>query len=182
MPRSLIKLSRFLSLVLRHKPGVIGLSLDRGGWADVAELLSAAQRAGVPLTPDVLRQIVAEDDKQRYLFSEDGRRIRASQGHSIPVDLGLESVMPPEVLFHGTAQRFLDSIRQQGLVPRGRQHVHLSSDEATALKVGQRHGEPVVLIVQAKRMQADNLRFYRSANGVWLTEKVPIEYIVFPAS
>jgi putative RNA 2'-phosphotransferase len=125
----------------------------------------------VPLTLNLVRQIVAEDDKQRYAISEDGRRIRASQGHSIPVDLGLEPATPPERLYHGTAQRFFDGIRQQGLVPKGRQHVHLSADESTAIKVGRRYGEPIILIVNAAQMHHDGFKLYRSANGVWLTER-----------
>jgi putative RNA 2'-phosphotransferase len=177
MDARLVKISRFISMVLRHKPHTISLTLDAGGWASVDELISGAQRTNVPLTLDLLRQIVAEDDKQRYTFSEDGLRIRASQGHSIPVDLGLEAVTPPDRLYHGTARRFLESIQQQGLIAKGRQYVHLSADEATALKVGRRHGEPIVLVVKADRMQRDGLKFYRSANGVWLTDRVPAKYL-----
>ncbi len=177
MDAILVKISRFISLVLRHKPQVIGLTLDASGWAPVDELISGALRAKVPLTLDLLRQIVAEDDKQRYTFSEDGLRIRASQGHSISVALGLEPVTPPDRLYHGTAQRFLNSIRQQGLIAKGRQYVHLSVDEATAVKVGRRHGEPIVLVVKADRMQRDGFKFYRSANGVWLIDRVPVEYL-----
>lgn len=125
----------------------------------------------------MLRQIVKEDGKQRYAFSANGQRIRASQGHSIQVDLGLEPSTPPERLYHGTARRFLDSIRQQGLVAKGRQYVHLSADEHTAVKVGRRHGEPIVLVVLAARMQHDGFKFYRSANGVWLTDHVPVDYL-----
>jgi putative RNA 2'-phosphotransferase len=177
MNASLVKISRFISLVLRHKPQVIGLTLDAGGWASVDDLISGTQRARVPLTLDRLQQIVAKDDKQRYTFSDDGLRIRASQGHSIKVDLELESITPPDRLYHGTARRFLDSIRQQGLIAKGRQYVHLSADEATALKVGRRHGEPIVLVVKADRMQRGGFKFYRSANGVWLIDRVPVEYL-----
>jgi len=176
MDAKLIRISRFISLVLRHKPQTIGLTLDAGGWASVDELISGAQRAKVPLTPELLRQIVAENDKQRFAFSEDGSRIRASQGHSITVDLELEPITPPERLYHGTARHFLDSIQQQGLIAKGRQYVHLSADEATAIKVGRRHGEPIVLVVDAARMKQDGFKFYRSANGVWLTARVPAKY------
>ena len=177
MDARLVKISRFISMVLRHKPHTIGLTLDAGGWASVDDLISGAQRARVPLTLDLLRQIVAENDKQRFSFSEDGLRIRASQGHSIPVDLGLEAVLPPDRLYHGTARRFLDSILLHGLIAKGRQYVHLSADEATAIKVGRRHGEPIVLVVDAARMEHDGLKFYRSANGVWLTDRVPAKYL-----
>lgn len=177
MDARLVKMSRFISLVLRHKPHTIDLALDAGGWASVEELIAGAQRAHVPLTIELLRRIVAENDKQRFTLSEDGLRIRANQGHSIAVDLGLEAVPPPERLYHGTARRFLGSIQRQGLVAKGRQHVHLSADEATALNVGCRHGAPIVLMVDAARMQRDGITFYRSANGVWLTEQVPVEYL-----
>jgi putative RNA 2'-phosphotransferase len=180
MDKKLVRISKFLSLVLRHKPETIGLSLDRRGWARVDELIAAANRAGVPLDQALLRQVVEQNDKQRFALSHDGLRIRASQGHSLPVDLGLEPLVPPQFLYHGTASRFLNSIRRQGLVPRGRMHVHLSPDEPTALRVGKRHGKPVVLTVQAGRMHRDGFRFYLSANGVWLTGKVPVEYLVFP--
>jgi putative RNA 2'-phosphotransferase len=176
----LVEISKFLSLVLRHKPETIGLSIDQGGWAQVAELLSAAKRAGISLNKEVLRQVVAQNDKQRFSFSADHLKIRANQGHSIPVDLGLEPLIPPEFLFHGTATRFLLCIRHQGLLPKGRRHVHLSPDEHTAVKVGQRHGNPIVLTIQAGRMHEYGFQFYRSANGVWLTDKVPGEYIIFP--
>lgn len=180
MQKKIIRLSKFLSLVLRHQPQVAGLSLDPGGWARVDELLAGARRAGLPLDEATLRQVVEQNDKQRFAFSADGLKIRASQGHSIPVDLGLEPLTPPELLYHGTATRFLDHIRRQGLVPGNRNHVHLSPDEHTATKVGQRHGRPVVLTVQAGHMHQDGHRFYLSANGVWLANHVPVEYLVFP--
>jgi putative RNA 2'-phosphotransferase len=180
MRRKLVRASRFLSLVLRHKPQVIGLTLDPSGWASVDELLEKAKQAGVSLDLALLQRVVAQNDKQRFALSADGLRIRANQGHSLPVDLGLEALAPPELLYHGTATRFLASIRRQGLVPGKRNHVHLSPDAHTALKVGRRHGEPVVLRVRAGRMHARGARFYRSANGVWLVEKVPAEHLVFP--
>ncbi len=171
-----------MSLVLRHKPSTVGLTLDAGGWTQVDELLAAAQKDGVPLDKDVLRQVIEQNDKQRFLLSEDGLRIRANQGHSIPVDLGLEPLIPPELLFHGTATRFFKSIRKQGLLPKGRHQVHLSPDEPTAIKVGQRHGKPIVLTVRAGQMYERGFKFYRSANGVWLTDKVPFEFLFFPDS
>ena len=180
MNKQIVRTSKFLSLVLRHKPERIGLTLDQGGWARVDELIAAANRAGVPLDEALLRQVVEQNDKQRFAFSEDGLRIRASQGHSIPVEMGLEPQEPPAFLYHGTATHFLPSIHKQGLVPRGRLHVHLSPDEHTAVKVGQRHGKPAVLTIQAGRMAEDGYEFYLSANGVWLTKHVPVEYIVFP--
>jgi putative RNA 2'-phosphotransferase len=180
MNRKLVRISKFLSLVLRHKPETIGLYLDQGGWARVDELIVASNRSGVPLDEGLLREVVEQNDKQRFAFSDDGLRIRASQGHSIPVELGLEPLVPPEFLYHGTATRFLQSIRRQGLAPGRRNQVHLSPDERTAVRVGQRHGNPVVLTVQAGRMYANGFTFYLSANGVWLTERVPAEYIKFP--
>ncbi len=180
MRQKIIRISKFLSLVLRHQPQAAGLSLDRGGWARVDELLAGARRAGVRLDEAALRQVVQQNDKRRFVLSADGLKIRANQGHSIPVDLGLEPQAPPELLYHGTATRFLASIRQQGLVPGSRNHVHLSPDQHTAVKVGRRHGQPVVLTVQASRMCQDGFYFYLSANGVWLVDQVPAEYLAFP--
>jgi putative RNA 2'-phosphotransferase len=177
MNKQQIKISKFLSLVLRHKPEHIGLTLDEAGWASVEELIQGASNKGFHLTPELIAEVVAKNDKQRFSLSADGNRIRANQGHSIPVDLKLEPVEPPGVLFHGTATRFLDSILKNGLKPGSRQHVHLSPDEATAIKVGQRHGKPVVLQIDSSSMQADGHVFYRSENNVWLTLHVPIKYI-----
>jgi putative RNA 2'-phosphotransferase len=179
MNSSLTRVSKFLSLVLRHDPGRIGLKLDEAGWAEVDQLLSAAAGAGVQIDRATLERVVAENDKKRFALSPDGTRIRASQGHSIDVELGLEPQTPPEQLYHGTASRFLDSIRQGGLHAAARTHVHLSADESTARTVGQRHGKPVVLTIAAGRMHRDGHTFYRSENGVWLTDAVPVEYIGF---
>ncbi|WP_338767157.1 RNA 2'-phosphotransferase [Massilia sp. METH4] len=174
--------SRFLSLILRHAPDTIGLSLDRNGWADVAELLATATAHGTPLTLETLRHVVAGNDKQRFAFSEDGLRIRASQGHSLrSVDLELAPAIPPAVLYHGTASRFITSIRQSGLKPGSRQHVHLSADRETAIKVGARYGVPVVLEVRAAELHTQGHVFYESDNGVWLTDAVPVRFIEFPA-
>jgi putative RNA 2'-phosphotransferase len=172
--KDLRRLSIFLSLLLRHKPEEVGLVLDPGGWACVDDLVKKV--AG--LTRAKLQQIVAQDDKQRYSFNPDGKRIRAVQGHSIPVDLGLSPVEPPEHLYHGTARRFLITIWLQGIVKQSRQFVHLSDNADTALTVGQRHGDAVVIEVDAKAMHDDGFCFYLSENGVWLTDVVPMEYLI----
>lgn len=176
--RDLNSASKFLSLVLRHRPDLIGLSLDAAGWADTAELIRLSQ-AHRPLTRDVIEAVVAASDKQRFSISEDGLRIRANQGHSIDVDLALEVLTPPERLYHGTATRFVDAIRREGLLRRDRHHVHLSADIDTALRVGARHGKPVVLLIHAAEMVAAGHAFRRSANGVWLADAVPAAFIDF---
>ena len=169
---------RKLSLVLRHDPGAIGLKLDRQGYAGVAELLQCLAKYRLPITREDLDHIVATNNKQRFSYDDTGAKIRANQGHSIDVDLGFRPVEPPAELYHGTARRFTDSIFRTGLESRSRQHVHLSADLETAQRVGQRHGTPVILIVDTKRMYADGHRFYRSDNGVWLTDAVPAEYLL----
>jgi putative RNA 2'-phosphotransferase len=180
--KRLERTSKFLSLILRHQPDVIGMSLDAGGWADIATLLAQAEKHGKAFTLDELLEIVETSDKQRFAISSDGLRIRANQGHSVAgVDLGLEEVAPPDILYHGTASRFIESIRATGLRPGSRHHVHLSSHLDTAVKVGARHGKPVVLPVAAGRMHAQGHAFFRSQNGVWLTAAVPAEFIQFPA-
>jgi putative RNA 2'-phosphotransferase len=180
MTRELTKVSKFLSLVLRHKPERIGLALDDKGWADVGKLIDRAGAHGVALTRDLIAEIVATSDKQRFALDPAGRRIRANQGHSIAVDLDLSPTVPPAVLFHGTAKKSLRFIRDEGLKRGRRQHVHLSPDEATAVKVGRRHGRPVVLRIAAARMAAAGHAFFLSTNGVWLTDCVPREFITFP--
>lgn len=180
MDQSLVHVSKFLSLVLRHQPEKIGITLDDAGWVGVDELLDAALRSGVKIDRPLLERVVAENDKKRFALSPDGERIRASQGHSVDVDLGLRPVEPPEELFHGTASRFVDSIRGEGLRTGSRTHVHLSADEATARKVGERHGSPVILRVAAGRMHREGHQFFVSENGVWLTASVPAEFIAFP--
>lgn len=182
MDKSLVQTSKFLSKVLRHAPESVGLELDDAGWVDVDDLLAAASRAGVAMDRATLQRVVAENDKQRFALSPDGLRIRASQGHSVTVELGLQPVVPPEVLFHGTADRNVKSIRQQGLIPGRRTHVHLSADEATAVNVGRRHGRPVVLRVRAGEMHRAGHAFFRSDNGVWLTAAVPPGHLDFPES
>lgn len=169
--------SKFMSLVLRHEPEKIGLQLDAQGWADVDDLLQRMADHGVALDRQTLQAVVETNDKQRFALSDDGRRIRASQGHSIQVDLGLEALQPPAWLYHGTVARFVSAIREQGLRPGERQYVHLSLDRQTAQQVGARRGAPVILSVDAGRMHADGHVFHRSANGVWLTTHVPPQYI-----
>ncbi len=175
-----VTISKFLSLVLRHQPEVAGVTLDGAVWVDVDLLLDGCHRAGRAITPEQLREVVQTNDKKRFEFSPDGRRIRASQGHSVEVELGYEPAVPPDTLYHGTAVRNLESIRRQGLLKGQRHHVHLSADPDTAAKVGQRHGKPLVLKIDARRMCADGRAFFISTTGVWLTEHVPPAYIVFP--
>lgn len=181
MANRLESTSKFLSLVLRHRPETIGLTLDPEGWVPVDALLEACRSHGRSIDRALLREVVETNDKKRFSFSPDGTRIRANQGHSVAVDLGLSPVEPPELLYHGTVAKFLASIRQQGLVKGSRQHVHLSKDEATARTVGKRRGRPVVLVVEAGRMALDGRLFYLSANGVWLTDSVPPGFLRFPA-
>ncbi|MFF7634532.1 RNA 2'-phosphotransferase [Kitasatospora sp. NPDC008050] len=168
-----VKTSKRLSRILRHDPGSVGLALEEGGWVAVDALLTALARHGTRLSRAELDHVVMTNNKQRFGYDGDGRRIRASQGHSVPVDLGLSEAEPPAVLFHGTAERSLPAIFAEGLRPMNRQDVHLSTDVATALKVGARHGRPVVLRVDAAALAAAGHRFRRSDNGVWLTDHVP---------
>ena len=180
MDPALVRISRFLSLVLRHEPGRIGLTLTPDGWARVDDLIAASQRAGVRLDRETLEQIVAENDKRRFAVTPDGTQIRASQGHSVAVDLGLSPQTPPEHLYHGTAARSVASIQAEGLHAGRRQHVHLSADERTAEAVGRRHGRRVILRVAAGQMHRDGYVFVRSENDVWLTEAVPAVYLEPP--
>ena len=172
--------SKFLSLVLRHEPEKFGLKLDSAGWVDVEALLASCGRHGHPLSRAELDEVVATNKKKRFAYSEDGRRIRASQGHSVEVALGYEPQPPPARLFHGTASCFLPSIRANGLNKGERHHVHLSLNETTALQVGSRRGDSVILVVDAAAMAAKGHQFFVSANGVWLTDHVPVEFIGFP--
>ena len=172
----LTRTSRYISLILRHKPETIGIELDEHGWADVEELIRGVSRTH-RLDRELLEKIVAEDEKQRYSFNVDGTKIRANQGHSIPVDVELEQLAPPEFLWHGTGEKYVQSIEAQGLISKSRLYVHLSLDIETAKKVGARHGRPVVYRVAAGRMAEDGYGFYRSRNGVWLTKTVPVQYL-----
>ena len=171
------RISKYLSLVLRHDPTVAGITLDAEGWVDVEELLAGAARNGFSFTRAELEEIVRTSDKQRFALSGDAQRIRANQGHSVSVDLGLHPETPPEVLYHGTVERFVSSILSDGLDKRARQHVHLSPDIATATRVGSRRGRPIILKIAAAHMHSAGFRFFRSANGVWLTDQVPPQYI-----
>ncbi|MBQ9063744.1 MAG: RNA 2'-phosphotransferase [Eubacterium sp.] len=170
--------SRFISLILRHKPETIGITLDEHGWADVQELIDGINHSGGHfLDMEGLEEIVRSDEKQRYSFNEDHTLIRANQGHSIPVDVELEEKTPPDVLWHGTGEKYVDSIDAQGLIPKSRLYVHLSSDVETAMKVGSRHGRPVIYEIDCKQMSQDGYRFFESANHIWLTKKVPVKYL-----
>jgi putative RNA 2'-phosphotransferase len=171
--------SKFLSLILRHKPETIGLVVDENGWAKVDDLLYKAGKHNFPITIEELHAIIAFNDKQRFVLSADEQFIRASQGHSIPVNLQLQSSIPPAILYHGTAERNIASIQLQGILKGRRHHVHLSSNRQTALAVGSRYGKPVIINVAAHRMFEDGYNFYLSANGVWLTEFVPPRYLQF---
>ncbi|HEY1123189.1 MAG TPA: RNA 2'-phosphotransferase [Haloferula sp.] len=174
------RISKFLSLVLRHEPGKIGIALDENGWTDTQELLRAAARHQVRFDQAKLLEIVHTCDKQRFALSEDGTRIRANQGHSVTVDLALAPKQPPESLYHGTVEKFLSSIRSTGLQKGERHHVHLSPDLKTATKVGERRGKPVILTIRAAAMANAGHPFFISDNGVWLTDAVPPEFIEFP--
>jgi len=170
-------ISKYLSLVLRHDPAAAGVTLDAEGWVGVDDLLAGAARHGFSFTQAELKEVVQTNEKQRFTLSHDSQRIRASQGHSVSVDLGLTPETPPEILYHGTVDRFLSSIMDQGLDKRSRQYVHLSPDIETATRVGGRRGQPVILKIAAASMHSDGFRFFCSANGVWLTERVPPQYI-----
>jgi putative RNA 2'-phosphotransferase len=172
-----VKISKFLSLVLRHKPETINLELDRNGWVSISELLDACSRNKFSITLLELQSVVANNKKQRFAISEDGTRIRANQGHSIAIDLDYIPTMPPEVLYHGTAERFLSSILSIGLVKQNRHHVHMSSDRTTAHQVGSRHGKPAILQIMALQMHKESYQFFESENGVWLTDRVPVIYL-----
>ena len=168
--------SKYIALILRHKPETIGISLDEHGWANVDELIAGIAKTQL-FNMEMLQEIVSTDNKQRYSFNEDKTLIRANQGHSISVDVELEKKVPPTILYHGTAEKYEDAIDVQGLVPKSRLYVHLSADIETATKVGQRHGKPVIYKVLAGKMQEDGYEFFQSVNGVWLTKRVEIKYL-----
>ena len=171
------KLSKFIALVLRHKPEAAGIVLDSKGWADTENLIQGIRKTKDPsFTLEKLAEIVYTDEKGRYSFSDDLRKIRANQGHSVNVDVELEEVQPPQLLYHGTATKYIDSIEEHGLIAKSRLYVHMSDTVDTATKVGSRHGKPVVYTIHAQKMFEDGYRFYRSINGVWLTKEVPVKY------
>jgi len=171
--------SKFLSYILRHNPQSIGLELDKEGWADVNELIAKSKTDHSVITMELLDIIVSTNEKKRFAFNEDKSKIRANQGHSIDIELNLQIQGPPELLYHGTVDKFLQAIRTEGLKKMSRQHVHLSGDEDTAIHVGSRRGKPVVLVINAGQMSRDGYSFYLSANGVWLTDHVPAQFINF---
>lgn len=169
--------SKLLSLILRHKPDIAQLSLADGGWVDIDQLLKGLERAGTPLSRDQLMHVVETNDKKRFTISEDGNQIRAAQGHSVEIKSDLSPRLPPETLYHGTAQRTLDHIKRDGLKPMARMHVHLSEDTETARKVGARHGKPAILQLDTRAMARDGQLFYQADNGVWLTGPVSPDYL-----
>lgn len=172
-------LSKFLSLILRHKPEVINITLDKHGWANVNELINNINfKSNYKIDMQILEEIVETDNKMRYSFNEDKTLIRANQGHSIKVDVELKEEVPPEILYHGTAEKYVESIDKEGLVPKSRLYVHLSKDSATATKVGSRHGKPVVYRIDSAKMHMDGFKFYISENGIWLTKEVPVQYLI----
>ena len=173
---NLTSTSKFISLILRHKPETIGICLDEHGWANVDDLIKGIGKTR-EFNMEMLEEIVRTDSKQRYSFNEDKTLIRANQGHSVPVDVELQEMEPPEVLWHGTGEKYVESIDKQGLLPKSRLYVHLSEDSDTARKVGQRHGRPALYTIKARDMYRVGYKFYLSKNGVWLTEMVPVEYL-----
>ena len=180
MPPGDVRLSRFMSLVLRHEPEAAGVALDAHGWAEVSALIAGARARGVPLTAEALERVVRTNDKRRFELSDDGRRIRARQGHSVPIDLGLAPTEPLATLYHGTVAAVLPTIRREGLRPMARQHVHRCSDVETARRVGSRRGSPLVLEIDAAALHARGVAFYLTANDVWLADAIPPEAIRFP--
>lgn len=174
------RLSRFLSLILRHNPEKIGLNLDDHGWTEVNHLLERLAANGKTTTREQLDHVVKTNDKKRFRYSDDGTQIRANQGHSINIELNLPPSTPPELLYHGTASRFYNSILEKGLNRGNRQHLHLSEQKETAIAVGTRHGKPIIFRVKSAQMHHDGYQFYRSDNGVWLTESVPVHYLEAP--
>lgn len=174
------QISKFLSLVLRHRPEYIDLELNENGWVDVNELIEKAKRRNTVFSIDELIEIVATNDKQRFAFNDDKSKIRANQGHSVKtIDLQLKAIQPPAFLYHGTVAKFIESIKNTGLQKRNRQHVHLSENLETATKVGSRRGEAIILNINSGKMHEEGYEFYRSANNVWLTEHVPSKFIEF---
>lgn len=174
---NLTNLSRYMSLILRHKPEVIGITLDEHGWASVNDLICGIEKNNPGFNMDILEQIVRTDNKQRYSFNDDRSLIRANQGHSVNVDVELKEKEPPEYLYHGTGEKYVKSINQDGLIPKSRLYVHLSKDIKTAENVGKRHGKEVVYRINSGQMYRDGYKFYLSENEIWLTKEVPIKYL-----
>jgi len=178
--KEIIKISKFLSLILRHSPQTIDLELDQNGWASVVDLQEKSKKRKVFFMTEQLEEVVAMDSKTRYSFNEDKTKIRANQGHSLKnIDLEFTNQEPPEFLYHGTVSKFISSIKATGLQKRSRLYVHLSKDRATAQNVGSRRGKAIILSIRALEMYHDGFEFYLSQNGVWLTDQVPTKYIEF---
>lgn len=175
---NLQSISRYISLILRHKPEVIGITIDKHGWAKVEELIQGIEKNNPEFNMEALEEIVRTDNKQRYSFNDDKTLIRANQGHSIPVDVELEEKEPPKILYHGTGEKYIESIGQNGLIPKSRLYVHLSKDVETAKAVGKRHGKEVVYSINSGQMYKDGYKFYLSKNEIWLTKKVPKKYLM----
>lgn len=175
MDKSLTSISKFLSYVLRHRPDAIGITLDEHGWASVDEIIAKSKD---PITWEQIVEVVSSNDKKRFSLDVENRRIRANQGHSVDVDVQLKAAVPPPVLYHGTAYKFLGAIVKEGLKPMSRQHVHLSADKETAQNVGSRRGQAEILKIDAHAMTRDGHQFYLSENGVWLVDSVPVKYII----
>lgn len=175
--KRLVKISKYLSKHLRHQPERLGLTLENGGWVRTEDLLEACAKNNFPISADDLKEVVERNDKKRFSFDETGEKIRASQGHSVEIDLGLKPAAPPERLFHGTAERSVSLIEQRGLIKMARHHVHLSADAETARRVGARHGKPVIFEVDTAKMIEAGFEFFVSENGVWLVEEVPPEFL-----
>jgi len=173
------EISKMLSLVLRHAPERIGITLDQNGWTEIKKLISKAKKAGYKLSLEELLETVKTNDKQRFTISENGQKIRAAQGHSVDIDLALQPIKLPEILFHGTASANLNSIFEQGIYSAKRQYVHLSSNEKTALTVGSRHGKAIVLKINTRQMFKEGFKFFKADNGVWLTNHILSKYISF---
>lgn len=179
-PQEVTRISRFLSLVLRHQPETIGIKLTEEGWTNVDGLIQAFNAHGHALDFETLEHVVETNDKKRFAFSDDGEMIRANQGHSVEVKLGYKPIAPPEILYHGTVAKFMPAIREQGLQKGQRHQVHLSVSREIASQVGKRRGEPVILSIRAREMHDAGHLFYLSANGIWLTDAVPVSFIDFP--
>lgn len=171
-------ISKYMSLILRHKPEVIGICIDEHGWANVEKLIQGIAKNNPGFNMEALEEIVKTDNKQRYSFNDDKTLIRANQGHSIQVDVELEEKEPPNVLYHGTGEKYVTSIDKNGLIPKSRLYVHLSRDIETARAVGKRHGKEIIYSVNSAQMHKDGYKFYLSKNGIWLTKKVPMKYLM----
>lgn len=173
----LVKMGKYISLILRHKPELINLKIDEHGWANVDDLLKGINNSGRYISKEILDIIVNTNNKKRYQYNNDHTKIRANQGHSIKVDVELQEKVPPNILYHGTAQKYLDKIRESGIRKMNRLYVHLSKDIETAINVGKRHGQPIVLVINTEAMIKDGFKFYYSNNGVWLCDDIDYSYV-----